>query len=319
MNKGIIAAIIAGGVLLTVGGIVLAVALANNAFTKNGKLITNEYAIEETFTNVNIENEVADIKFEKSEDGKVKVVCIDKEKLYHEASVVEGTLKVTQIDNLKGMEKWFGYNGNLKVTVYLPEATYGDLVIKSTTGDLLVNNNYTFKSVAVESSTGKLNLENMIVNEDMNVKSSTGNLIFKNINCQNMIINSSTGDQSYKDISCNDMTIKSSTGDQSYENVNCENITAESSTGKKSFVEFIANKHFSCSGDTGNVSLKNSDADTMKITTSTGNVKGNLLTNKTFKVKTSTGKVNLPDERTGPVCEIETSTGDINISVGRID
>lgn len=319
MNKGAVAGIVAGGVLFTAGAIVLAVVLVNNIYGKNSKLVTNEYLIEEKFTNINISNKVADIKFESSENDKVKVICIDKEKLYHEASVVDDTLTVTQIDNLKGIEKWFGYNGKLSVTVFLPIGTYGDLTVKTSTGDLISTNDYTFKSINVESSTGKIDLENIITGENINVSSSTGDLIFKNIECQNMNFNSSTGKQTYMHIVCNDMNIHSSTGDQYYENINCQNITAKSSTGKKTFVEFVAEKNFVADSDTGNVIFKNSDAGTMKVKTSTGDVKGNLLTNKTFKVKTSTGKVTLPDERTGPVCEIETSTGDINISIGRIE
>ena len=299
MNKGILGLIIAGGVLLTVGGVVLAVALANNAFNKQ-KYVTNEYVIEDAFSDISIDNAVADIKFEASSDGQTKVVCIDKEKLYHEASVVNGALTVTQIDKLTGFDKMFGYNGNLKVTVYLPEGTYGDLSIKSTTGHIYLNNEYTFKAVNLETSTGDIYLEKVAASEDVKIKTSTG-------------------DRSIKGMTCKDMVMESSTGDQHYENVNCQNITIKASTGKLTFVEFIAEKHFESNGDTGKVSFRNSDAETLKIKTSTGNVVGNLLTNKIFRVKTSTGKVTLPEERTGGLCEIETSTGDINISIGRID
>ena len=45
--------------------------------------------------------------------------------------------------------------------------------------------------------------------------------------------------------------------------------------------------------------------------TSTGKVKGHLLTDKIFVTSTSTGKVRVPSTESGGICKVTTSTGDI--------
>ena len=62
------------------------------------------------------------------------------------------------------------------------------------------------------------------------------------------------------------------------------------------------------------MTFKDSDANTIDIEATTGNVTGNLLSDKTFDVKSNTGRVNVP-ETTGPICKIRTSTGDIVLTI----
>ena len=51
------------------------------------------------------------------------------------------------------------------------------------------------------------------------------------------------------------------------------------------------------------------------VKTSTGNVKGTLLSDKIFVTDTSTGRVSVPKTTSGGKCEITTSTGDIEIEL----
>ena len=66
---------------------------------------------------------------------------------------------------------------------------------------------------------------------------------------------------------------------------------------------------------TGNVTFEDSDAATIDVKTDTGDVTGTLLTSKVFYVTTDTGKVNVPKSTTGGLCNIETDTGDVRISI----
>lgn len=58
-----------------------------------------------------------------------------------------------------------------------------------------------------------------------------------------------------------------------------------------------------------------SDAAEIYVRTSTGSVKGTLLSEKVFITETSTGSVSVPKTVTGGKCEIRTSTGDIQIEI----
>ena len=58
-----------------------------------------------------------------------------------------------------------------------------------------------------------------------------------------------------------------------------------------------------------------SDADSILIKTSTGNVKGTLLSEKVFSAESDTGRVSIPKSYSGGECDISTSTGDIKIEI----
>jgi DUF4097 and DUF4098 domain-containing protein YvlB len=66
---------------------------------------------------------------------------------------------------------------------------------------------------------------------------------------------------------------------------------------------------------TGNIRLEDCDAETLTLKSDTGSIKGNLLTSKDFYASSDLGKVTVPHSTTGGRCEIETDTGDINITV----
>ena len=53
----------------------------------------------------------------------------------------------------------------------------------------------------------------------------------------------------------------------------------------------------------------------MYLETDTGDVTGTLLSNKIFMYDTDTGDVSLPSVMSGGKCQIETDTGDIEISI----
>ena len=61
--------------------------------------------------------------------------------------------------------------------------------------------------------------------------------------------------------------------------------------------------------------MTNSDAGEIFIKTTTGSVKGSLLSSKIFMARSDVGKITVPRTTTGGICEIETDTGTINITI----
>ena len=298
MKKGLVVLIVVGAVLLTAGGALFGVAIAKNALSTSGPLVTNNHDINESFNKINIAIDIADLEFKKAEGDQCKVVCVEKEKIYHEVKVVDDTLKIEGKDTSQWYEHIFNYANGMKVTVYLPEKTYSEVNITSSTGDIIINNPYTFTSFTIVLSTGNINLKD-ITSEQATITSSTGRQTLENMHVSNKL------------------TATASTGNITLNNVTCDSdVTLETSTGKINLDNLIAANHLSVKASTGDVTFKNIDAKTIKIETDTGDVKGNILTDKLFRVDTHTGKTNYPKDTRGELCEIYTHTGDIDVTVG---
>ena len=61
------------------------------------KYETNTYDIVDSFENIQIDTDTANITFALSDDAKSKVVCYEREKVYHSVSVSNGTIFIRHI------------------------------------------------------------------------------------------------------------------------------------------------------------------------------------------------------------------------------
>lgn len=118
------------------------------------------------------------------------------------------------------------------------------------------------------------------------------------------------------DVICKgDVTVGVTTGDAYLTNIICKNVISSGSTGDIFLDNVIAAEKFSIGRNTGKVRFDGCDAAEIFVETSTGSVKGSLLTDKVFITKSSVGKIDVPNTITGGKCEIKTSTGDIEIKI----
>ncbi len=128
-------------------------------------------------------------------------------------------------------------------------------------------------------------------------------------------IDLSTGDVNAKKTPFKSIGIDLSTGDVALTDIVCEKINSESSTGDITLKRVIASKSFNLESSTGDISFIDSDAPSITVETSTGDVTGTLLTGKAFKTDTSAGSVSVPQSGSGGVCNVDTSTGDIDLKI----
>ena len=112
-----------------------------------------------------------------------------------------------------------------------------------------------------------------------------------------------------------DMTVNVSTGKASLTNVECRNLISDGGTGDLSLDNAIAAEAFSIERSTGDVDFEGCDAAEITVTTDTGHIRGSLLSDKFFITKTTTGEIDTPESIPGGICRIETTTGDIRITV----
>lgn len=237
---------------------------------------TKNYEETGTFTRISIETSTADIELRRSEDGTCKAVCRENDEYTFEVEVNGNVLEIKSHEK----RKWFRFFmlnfEEPKVTLYLPDAEYEKLAVRSSTGDIRIPADVRFREVELIGSTGDFN-------------GSLGN-------CESVKIETSTGDINLTGTYARYVTVKTATGDVKLDSV-------------------IADETISITTSTGDVKLDGIDGPAIKIKTATGDVNGTVLSPKAFQTKTSTGSVVVPSDSASQTCEITTSTGDINMSV----
>ncbi len=314
MKGLIVLPIVLGTMLLIGGGVVVGVAIAHNS--TNSKLVTNEHEISDAFTNIKFDIQTANVEFTPSTDGQTKVVCEEREKYPHEVEVVDNTLSIRFVDNVKWYEKVFNWSWKTeKITVYLPVTAYGNLEMKASTGALKVKGDYTFDNLTVEASTGALFLESDIIN-NVEVKMSTGAVRLKGVNTKEASIKTSTGDIEISETNVeNKLTVRASTGDARFEKVRAKDLETKFSTGDVKLDDVLVENHVEHKASTGKFTFSNFDCDTLNCKTDTGDIKGAIINEHIIYAHSDTGKVDVPRCATGSIWNIETDTGRINITI----
>ena len=259
------------------------------------KYETNQYQLTADYKNISIKGKNEDIIFMPSDDINSIVVCYEQEKVKHSVNVVDGTLVIDVTD----MRKWYEHIGVFfdtpKVTLYIPKGEYGQLTINASTGDVQIPKEFWFENIDISISTGSVKC----------LSSASGNVKIK----------LSTGDIKMENISADSIELSVTTGDVMLADVTCEGIRSNGSTGDITLKSVVAKRQFFIKRSTGGVRLDKSDGGEIIIKTSTGDIKGSLLSDKVFITNADTGSVNVPETTTGGKCQLTTDTGDIRIKI----
>ena len=304
MKKGFVFLIVFGSILLVAGSAAFGLAYSKGAF-KNGELskeITKEYVLEDSYSKIDVDIVTADLTFKPAQDGKTKVVSVEKEKIHHTANVSNDALVIREQDDRKFYEKWFGFMGRMKLTVYLPESTYSELKIEVTTGDTLVEDSFTFDKLNIKSTTGDAKLSN-ISGSSANIKITTGSVTLNNYNLSGSLDADTT------------------TGDYRFDNVKCNYAKLHTTSGDYNLNELIVNGEFNSNepnldvtGTSSDIIFKNCDARNIFMKTTTGDIKGNFLSEKDITFEKTTGSARVDSNSSAAdKCFVKTTTGDIDI------
>jgi len=305
--------------LILIGSIIFCVIMNKLKwdFTKlsTNKFETNEYEIADNFNDITIVTDTADIVFIPSENLNSLVICNEQKNVSHSVKVIDNTLLIEVIDTRKWYEH-IGINFNTpKITIYIPKNEYGNLLIKSSTGDIKIPEDFKFTSIDILENTGDI-INYASVYETIKIKTSTGNINVGNMFAGMIELSTSTGKVEVINVnSYGDVKINVSTGKTNITDTNCKNVISSGSTGNISLKNVIATEKFSIERSTGDVKFKDCDANDIFVKTDTGNVTGSLLTDKVFFVQTDTGSIDVPKTMSDEKCEITTDTGDIKIIV----
>ena len=279
------------------------------------KFETSTHIVTEKFFEISIITNTANIEFQRSENEQCKIVCFEKEKSKHSVSVENKKLSIQVLDQ----QKWYdhiGINFNTpKITVYLPEGSYSDLIIKGSTGDLEIEKGFSFANISVTKSTGDV-VCCASASDTINIKTTTGDITVDDITSDNVDLSVTTGNIKAKSVICNNtLNIKVTTGKSNIVSSRCGQFISAGSTGDISIDNLIVSQDISIKRSTGNITFKETDASELYLKTSTGDIKGTLLNDKIFITKTNTGDIEVPQTTSGGKCEAQTDTGDIIIDI----
>ena len=311
--------IILGSVFLIILGMVIfVIALASNKFNfdtiSNDTKVVKTYEISEEFSDIVVNEKDFDINVIYSKDSENKIVVDEITNISHQIEVIENTLTISNTDTRKWYEKLFSFY-NYKLTIYLNYEVINNLKINSSTSEIEVSNGFTFNNVEVISSTSDVDFSSNVI-ENIKINLSTGDIELENLTAKNIELKVTTGDVELNDVTLsNELKLECNTGDTTLENVKCMNLCSNGTTGDIYLKNVLVNRLLNITRDTGDITFNKSDALSIKVKTSTGNVKGSLLSRKCFIVKTSTGKKQVPESFSGGYCEITTSTGDVIIEI----
>lgn len=282
MSK-VVKVLIGAVIVLIVGAIIFGVALvamARKGFnTTNSELVTNEFEIEDEFSNINIQTLANDVQIRRATDGKCSVVCTDREEIEYDVNVDGDTLYVSAHavdDTYFFMNFDFFSNNAPKVVVYLPEDEY-DLSVDMDTGDLVFDEGFTFTNINVDITTGDVNMDSINVLDTISFDLMTGDVDVMNVECGQVVYNGTTGD------------------------IN--------------FVNTVASGDISLNVTTGDIDLDRCDAENISVDVVTGDISMILLSGKDFDVNIMTGDSDYPESGEGGTCRVDVTTGDVDIEV----
>ncbi len=319
MKKVILIPIIVGSVLLTVGGVLLAVGIVES--NKVSQREEKTFEINDDFHKIDINISTADLEFVSSEGDKKQINYTETNYDKYDIKIEDDTLKIQYADKREWYQKIFSWNLNpLKVNVQLPSGHYGDLTIKTATGDSKIPNNFSFDNINYTASTGDLLLEANVTNS-VAIVTSTGDNSIKGINPNSLSIKASTGKINIENVAvAENIVTEVSTGNTSLTNVTAKELKVTASTGKVNLNNVQIQGNVNISTDTGDVNFSDFDGalldnTSINISTHTGDIKGQFLTSKIFVVHNKTGSPKCPESTTGNLCKIETHTGKIVITI----
>ena len=316
MKKGIL--VIA--VLLTfVGLALLAGALLAVGFDVSGfdtaQYETNTCSVSEPVSSIDIRSAETDITLAPSQDGSVRVVCVERNKVKHTVSAKNGTLYIAAVDTRNWTDYISFFSKPLSVTVYLPAGQYDALTTDSRTGDVLVPSDFAFETASVTASTGDVTFS-ADVSGVCAVHTTTGNITVQAMHAGEMDLSVSTGWIRADEIDCGGVfSLFVGSGKTNLTDVTCQSFVSGGSTGDLTMTNVIASDRFTIQRGTGDVRFDCCDANEISVKTSTGDVTGTLLTEKIFRASVSTGRVQVPETTAGGLCKIIASTGDVTIRI----
>lgn len=301
MSKGIKIAIIAAVCLIGIGLILGAVGYAagGSAIFRDEETSERELVISEAFSDIVIDCERSRVVLLPAEDGVCRIEAEESEKCSLSAEVSYGTLNIRQKNSAKWNIGIFNFNfaafRAYKLNVYLPQSEYRELSVTNVSGGIEVGKGLVFLNAKLETVSGGVKLHSA-VRSNVSMNSVSGGIEASGFECEILTANCTSGGINLKNIACGTARIDCTSG-----GIELTRVTASGELR----VETVS----------GGITFDCCDGGSIHAEAVSGGIKGSLLSPKRFITDTVSGKISVPADGEGGVCELETVSGRIEITI----
>ncbi len=298
------------GALTLTGGLIA----SGGQLSQTGKWVKNTYEINESFSNIQVDVSSSEVQIAKATNGVCKVVCEEREKVKHILSVENGSLTVSEKDDRAWYDHVGFFFGEMKITLYLPEKEYESAVISTASGDIEIGGGFTFTDMRLESSSGEIEMSGTVKNA-LTANTLSGDIDVGQVCVESVNLESTSGDIDLVGAQATSVALESTSGRIELSDVTSNTVKGESSSGRIELKNVLSTGKTEVRTVSGGVGIENCDGGEYFIKTSSGSVRASFRSAKIFSCKTSSGSVDAPHSTEGGVCVVETSSGNIRLSI----
>ena len=328
MKKSVwISMIVAAGLLLA-GLACIATGLALGGYDTlvedspyDGHTVGGVHHISKDFDRIRIDVIAASVELVPSEDDKCRVTTKDSDYVEYTAYVLEDTLMIRATDTRRWYERLFTPSvSGRSVKVALPREEYKSLTVETVSGRVSINVRYTFsEDVTLTSTSGTIGTA-AAIGGHLDLRSTSGDLYAMGF------LNTVTAHSTSGKVSLGGKTVdgdciaatadlETTSGEIILLYTASDTLTAETGSGGIDLTDTTVAGHIQAETTSGSIRFARADAETLDLKTTSGSVKGSLLTPKIFYTDTTSGSVDVPRSTEGGLCEIQTTSGSIRITI----
>lgn len=296
MKKRTIIALIVAAALILSGGMILLLGLSYaGSGIQESTQTQQDILISESFHSIEIDTKDCDVKFVPyNGEANAMVTVIEQENVSHNIMVEDEILKIEMIDN----RNWTEYVGifqvlsqseSMEMTVYLPIAAYETIQVTTDTGDIRIPGVLTARQVQLRSDTGDVWVEGGPV-QTLDCMVFTGDITVLGGDGIHMKLCIGTGDLDISGVVAEELHLESDTGETSVKDTTVQIFSFNGSTGGVELDGIRARDYLQVFTSTGDIDIENSDAPTVNIESSTGDIEVPAAW-KFQRIETNTGDI----------------------------
>ncbi len=204
-------------------------------------------------------------------------------------------------------------------TIGTAAAIGGHLDLRSTSGDLYAMG--FLNTVTAHSTSGKVTLGGKTVDGDCTattaeLKTTSGEIRVRTVTLDSLTAHTGSGGIHVESVAViKTADLATTSGEIALLYTTCGTLTAETGSGDVELSDSTVATHLQAKTVSGGIRFARADAATLSLKTTSGSVRGSLLTPKIFYTDTTSGSVDVPKSTEGGLCEIQTTSGSIRVTV----
>ena len=263
------------------------------------------------------------------------------------------TLEIKQIRKMNWLEQLLlNVKTDCSVTLALTEEAYQMLKADSNSGNVVVEENFSFDSakistasgdvvfyarandfsadtasgnvslrrqtggnIHVGTASGSIYVDGADLTGGVKLSAASGSVTAKNVTALALTANTTSGNVSLSGVRADRVSADTTSGSVSFSGVRAEHISAETTSGRITMSDAVAADQLNAESTSGNVNLNECDGKKIVIETTSGKIHAELLTPKRFSVSSGSGKVSCPASEGDETCRAKSGSGNIEITV----